>query len=151
MVEQTAVDYVRKAAKKGFSFDDTARLLKKYGYKQRDIDEALWVVSREVIKKEEKKKEVKPKAEKKTELEMPPHPELDISSMPGMPRHIKPKHKPIHEVEKKTEEKIVQKFHPEKEKHWLKIVLEIIGGIILFAVVGILMYLFLWPAVLGVK
>lgn len=151
MVEKNAIEYVRKAVKKGFSFDDIAKLLKKYGYKQRDIDESIWVVSRELRAKEEKKTWSKKSGKKR--LEMPPHP--DISLMPEMPKHIKPKHKPIHEVEKKAEEKIQQKFFPKKEKkarkHAVWVILEIIGGIILFAIVGILMYLFLWPVLLNVK
>jgi len=38
---------------------------------------------------------------------------------------------------------------PAKDKHWLKIVLEILISIAVFAIIGILIYLFLVPAVLS--
>lgn len=152
MVEQKIIDYVRNAVEKGFSFEDIAQLLKKYNYAQRDIDEALWLVSREVKEKEEKKegKKEKKKAEKKIELPSLP----SIENIPEMPEHIMPaKIKVIPEIESKVEDKIQQKFFPEKErkKHLVWVILEIIGGVILFAAVGILMYLFMWPALLNVR
>ena len=157
MVEQKLLDYVRNAAEKGFSFEDVSKLLEKYGYKRRDIDEALWIVSREVTeRKEVKGKKAKEKQLPKAAIEEKPlpAPKVGISPLPEMPKHIKPaKIKAIPEIEAKAEERIQQKFFPEKEKkkHLLRVIAEIIGGIILFAIVGILMYLFMWPALLNVR
>lgn len=166
MVEEKLLDYVRTAFQKGFSIEDITKLLLKYRYSQRDIDEALWVVNRETKAKEEsieekieEKKTIeetkagnKKEKKKEKEIEIPPLP--DFEQIPEMPEHIEPKRfEPIPEIETKIDENIVQKFFPEKEKkkHWFWTIVEIIAGILLFAVVGVLMYMYLWPAVLNVR
>ncbi|PIN86898.1 hypothetical protein COV19_02730 [Candidatus Woesearchaeota archaeon CG10_big_fil_rev_8_21_14_0_10_44_13] len=157
MVEEKLLDYVRNAFQKGFSIEDITKLLKRYSYSQRDIDEALWVVSREMRDHEEKKEEIKQKKsdkKKKPEklLEMPSLPSFE--QIPEMSEQAKlQKFEPIPEIEFKAQEKIEQKFFPEKgkKKHILVIILEIIGGILLFAAVGVLMYMYLWPVLLNVR
>lgn len=188
MVEQKTIDYVKNAVSKGFSSEQIKELLKKYKYSTRDIDEALWIVSRDMAAKEDNAQEAKAvkAAAKKAEAKKPkqkqgtgqkpkqkskkqpdkktmslgsfesepevPKPEINISDMPDMPGHIKPKDTlPIPEIESDVNEKIQQKFSPEKEKkHILWVLFEIIFGILLFAAVGVLMYLFMWPALLKV-
>lgn len=154
MVDQKLLDYARNAIKKGFSLDDVAGILKKYGYNDRDIDETLWVINREMKGREEKKAGIEKKKAKKESIEKPAMPLLQQTEIPPLPSHIKPKKiKAIPEIEQKVEEQIQQKFFPEKEKkkHILVVAFEIIFGVIFFALVGILMYLYMWPALLNVR
>ncbi|MFO8016265.1 MAG: hypothetical protein R6U32_04120 [Candidatus Woesearchaeota archaeon] len=168
MVDQKTLDYVKKAVKKGFSPDDISKVLEKHGHSRRDIDEALWVARKEAggeksgkgtggktgtsVKESGKAvKKVKKGDKKGKKLEKPEHP--GSAPPPEMPEHIKPKKEGlIKEVEEKAEEKIHEEMSSaKKHKHFLWVILEIILGVILFAVVGILMYMYMWPALLNVR
>jgi len=174
MVDPRLIDYIRNAVQKGFSLPDIGKLLQKHNYSQRDIDEALWIVNKEMMAQKEqdlikelddleaKQKEVpekkakeKPAKEKKGKKkkkgetavkpeqpepkEIPPMPEINIEKEEAIP--ISELKIPPVEIEKPSEV---------PKKSYIKLIVEVILSILLFAFIGVLMYIYMWPALLKI-